>query len=245
MDEKNKYYITDNIFRYNNKLYVQNSFDIKKINKNNWIKFLQEYGWEKLPKYWNQKLNIKKNYFAILDCGGNGDCLFHCISEAINKPYDLSSQLVDTKYLRKITSEKINENNFSLILENYKIEKENNEFLGEWDPDMIENYKELQQEIQKCGNNFWGDHILLQLLQQELDINIIIFKTNMVDILFEENQYDNLEIQFLDEKNEKTVILYYISDYHYQLIGYFNGNTIETCFYKENIPEELTKIIYS
>ena len=67
----------------------------------------------------------------------------------------------------------------------------------------------------------------------------------MVDILFEENQYDNLEIQFLDEKNEKTVILYYISDYHYQLIGYFNGNTIETCFYKENIPEELTKIIYS
>ena len=122
-------------------------------------------------------------------------------------------------------------------------EKQNNEFQGNWDPDNINNLKQLQTEIKKNGNNFWGDHILLQLIQEKLNINIIIFKTNMYDILFEDNQCNNLEIQFLNENYIKNIILYYISDLHYQLIGYFDGNLMKTCFNNKNIPKELNNII--
>ena len=203
---------------------------------------MKDYGWEKISKQWKTKLNVKKNYFAILDCGGNGDCLFHCISEALNEPYNLSSELIDTQYLRNIAAEQINGDNFPLILENYKIEKENNEFQGYWDPSTIENKEQLQKEIKICGNNFWGDHILLQLIQKKLDINIIIFKTNIYNILME-NDNTNLEIQFLDENKDVTIMLYYISETHYQLIGYFDGNLIQTKFNKNQIPDEIKKLI--
>ena len=242
IQQKEKYYITGNIFRQNNKLYFQNGNTKVKLNKKNWHKMLKDYGWEKISKQWVNKLDLKNNYFAVLDCGGNGDCLFHCISEALNEPYDLSSELFDTQHLRDIAAEQINEDNFTLILENYKIEKENNEFQGYWDPFIIKTKEQLKKEIQTCGNNFWGDHILLQLIQKKLNINIILFKTNIYDILSEENE-ENIEIQFLDENKDITIMLYYISEMHYQLIGYFDGNLIQTKFNKQQIPDEIKKII--
>ena len=241
MSQKNKYYLTENIFRFKNKLYFEDENNKIKLNKNNWYQFLKDYGWEKISKQWKKKLDIKKNYFAVLDCGGNGDCLFHCISEALNEPYNLSSELIDTQYLRNIAAEQINEDNFPLILENYKIEKENNEFQGYWDPFTIEKKEQLQKEIKICGNNFWGDHILLQLIQKKLNINIIIFKTDIYDILLE-NDNVNLEIQFLEENKDITIMLYYISEMHYQLIGYFDGNLIQTKFNKNQIPVEIKNI---
>tara|TARA_Y100000991_G_scaffold198018_1_gene168841 strand:- start:669 stop:1406 length:738 start_codon:yes stop_codon:yes gene_type:complete len=242
MNQNNKYYLTENIFRLKNKLYFEDEHNKIKLNRNNWYKFLKDYGWEKISKQWKKKLDVKKNYFAFLDCGGNGDCLFHCISEALNEPYNLSSELIDTQYLRNIAAEQINQDNFTLILENYKIEKENNEFQGYWDPFIIKTKEQLKKEIQTCGNNFWGDHILLQLIQKKLNINIILFKTNIYDILSEENE-GNIEIQFLDENKDITIMLYYISEMHYQLIGYFDGNLILTKFNKKQIPDEIKKII--
>lgn len=237
-----KYYITENIFRLNNKLYYQNRDKKIKLNKNNWFKFLKDYGWVKIPNYWKSKIDIKKNYFAILDCGGDGDCLFHCISEALNKPYDLSSELIDTQSLRNIVSQEINENNFDLILESYKTEKENKEFQGEWDPYQIKNIEQLQKEIQKCGNNFWGDHILLQLIQKKLNINIIIFEDNIYNIYDDKEASNNIKIQFLNENNDKNIILYYISNLHYQLIGYFDGNIMKTSFNNDEIPSGINCI---
>ena len=77
--KEDKYYITENIFRWKNKLYFENGNQKIKLNNRNWYKFLKDYGWEKISKQWEKKLDLKKNYFAFLDCGGNGDCLFHCI----------------------------------------------------------------------------------------------------------------------------------------------------------------------
>ena len=246
MNQEEKYFLTDTIFRYKNQLYFQeeNKKEIK-INKKNWIKYLKEYGWEKISKNFQKNLNLKekqKIYYAVLDCGGNGDCMFHCISEALNEPYNISSKLYDTQFLRNTVSEGINESNFFIILENYKIEKDNNEFQGEWEPNDIKSIEELQNEIKKCGDNFWGDHILLQLIQKKLNINILLFKTNIYDIL-SENDSENLEIQYLNEGGSKTIILYYISELHYQLVGYFNGKVMKTFFYKKEIPEELQKYI--
>jgi hypothetical protein len=244
--ENDKYFMTEYIFRYQNKLYYQHNNNIIKLNNNiiklnnniiklnnkNWYKFLKEYGWERLPKIWKSKF-INKNNYGILDCGGNGDCMFHCLAEALNEPFNINNLLYDTDKLRNIAAQEINTNNFSFILENYKIEKNNEEFQGNWDPNNIRNIKELQNEIKIPGDNFLGDHILLQLLQEKLKINIIILKTNLIN--------EEINIQYLCENNDKTVVLYYIYDLHYQLVGYFNGNYIQTYFYKNELPKDLRK----
>ena len=66
---------------------------------------------------------------------------------------------------------------FIPILENYKLEKETLDFNGDWDPYMINNIEELKEQICKTGDNFWGDHIILQLLQKSLKFNVIILNS--------------------------------------------------------------------
>ena len=59
-------------------------FDDKniKINKKNWKKYLKDYGWVTMPIHWRRLL--ENTDFGILDCGSNGDCLFHVFAEGLN-----------------------------------------------------------------------------------------------------------------------------------------------------------------
>ena len=83
-------YLTDKIIiRGENMLYIDNNKEIV-LKNHNWHNFLGEIGWEKLNKYWIRKFNSylekprKNSLFACLDCGGDGDCLFHCLSFAMD-----------------------------------------------------------------------------------------------------------------------------------------------------------------
>ena len=93
--------------------------------------------------------------------------------------------------------------------------------------------------MKECGNSFWGDHIFIQLLSEALKLNFII--------LNEENEYDTVEYNIqrtfttLDTKR-RTIILSYYSNIHYQLIGYFNGQRMQTVFNYEELPEEILKV---
>ena len=85
--EDDKLYITSNLFYYNNKLYHYNEEKDSniKINSKNWHKYLSDYGWSKLEWGWKRRLNSYSNdsnfKYGLLDCGSNGDCLFHVFSE--------------------------------------------------------------------------------------------------------------------------------------------------------------------
>ena len=160
------------------------------------------------------------NSYGLLDCGANGDCLFHCISEALNDPFDPDKCIYDIQNIRKFAADEINEENFIPILENYKLEKETLDFNGDWDPYMINNIEELKEQICKTGDNFWGDHIILQLLQKSLKFNVIIL-----------NSGDNFDDKFTIKPmasdiylHSNTIILYYIEGLHFQLVGYFNNH---------------------
>ena len=108
------------------------------------------------------------------------------------------------------------------------------------DPYAIESKEELRSVITD-GSDFWGDHILLQLLQKKLEVNIIIL-----------NSDNNIESQNIDErftihpiashdlsKYEKTTVIYYLDQFHFQLIGYFNGNRMVSIFKTDEIPKVL------
>jgi len=247
MSDKEKNYITDKLFYYNNDLYYEDKNTIK-INNKNWHKYLGDYGWTKLPWGWKRRLKSKdKNFrFGIIDCGSNGDCLFHTIAEAFNDPLDNTKCKYDSKSLRILSANEINETNFITILESYKLELETLDFFGDWDPYAIKNKEDLKNEIKKSGDNFWGDHIILQLLQKSLKFNIIILnsKDNQVESNNIEQLYKINPLATDIDKYNKTIILYYLDNLHFQLIGYYddNNNKMRTIFSRENIPNELMLI---
>jgi hypothetical protein len=233
-------YITPSIIIRNNKTFFLDDTNKKtKITKRNWHKYLDEYGWGFLDDEWEKRLtpNNKYSCYGLLDCGGEGDCLFYCVIEAL-KEHGYPSMNVEN--LRNLVANEIDEDNFDIILETYKLEKESEEFDGLWNPFEIENIEDLRNQIRIPGDNFWGDHILLQLLEKSLNINIIILTTE--DLMYEENNYKiqprgtTLNPDFL------TIFISYCFSSHFQLVGYYNGNIMKTKFLNSEIPEELKKI---
>lgn len=227
-----KYFINEDLFYYNKSLYkLVNDKEIL-VNQRNWLNLLKDYGWEKLKLQLRNKLESK--YFAILECGSDGDCLFHVISEALNMEliYDYNIPEYDIKDIRKMAANEIRDNNYQIILESYKAEVESNEFFGDWDPNSINSIEDLKTEIQKLGDNFWGDHILLQLISENLKINFLILddENNAVSSMGNDLKYD------------KTIIIYYLEHLHFQLLGYFNGLIMQTVFETRNLPLGLLKL---
>lgn len=242
MSFPNKVFITPNLFLDHNQMYYEDT-KITKLNRSNWHRYLGDYDYEKLPLGWKKRLKSelspKNSLWGVNDCGGEGDCLFLCIEEALKNFYSPEDDMYSVSNLRNLAAEQINEDNFAIILETYKAEQECDEFDGFWEPNSIKSSEELKNEIRKCGNSFWGDHIILQLLSEALKINFII--------LNDENEFASEEYSLQRtgcdlDTSRRTIILSYYFNVHYQLIGYFNGQRIQTLFNYEEIPNELLNI---
>jgi len=239
MSDINRNYITSCLFYKDNKLYNESDDGkIIKINAKNWHKYLLDYGWTKLDWGWKRRLkHLDKNFrYGLLDCGSNGDCLFHVIAEGLNN-IKTGECNYDVQTLRNLAAEQITVDNYEIILESYRLEEEDGEFLGDWNPQSIRNKEDLRLELCKSGDNFWGDHIVLQLLQNILKINIIIL--NSCD---NEHKYKIHPTATDLNIYEKTIILYYLDGLHFQLVGYYNKNEMKTCFKRNEIPNELLYI---
>ncbi len=208
------------------------------VNANNWHRYLCEYGWEKLDYGWIRRLNRykkekeKNSRWGVLDCcGGNGDCLFSVIAETIGEPY--------SQTIRELAAKEITEENFLTILEIYRLAYDNDDFAHEWNPYQVKIIEDLQNELTKEGNNYWGDHIVLQLLEQALKINFIILNSE-----YESRGFIPLNKRFTIHSigsefypDRKTIILYYIDSVHFQLVGHFTNTYMRTYF--DQIPQEL------
>lgn len=187
------------------------------INPNNWHNHLT--AWEKMPWKWKVILKDPKynnSQYGILDCGGDGDCLFHCIAWVLS---GIKKQKMKAEDIRKLVSEQLNEDNYLFYLELYQLQKENNEFQGNWDPDNIQSLNEFQKIIETMGDTYLGDNICISLLENVLQFHILLFQTELND----NNQY-NVEPYLLgtNYKYNHFILIHYYSDIHYQLIGKYN-----------------------
>src|SRR3990170_653239 len=96
-------YLTPNLIIMDMKSYYINddTNKLEKINVKNWHKYYSEYGWEKIDNGWIRRFNLNKlkketnTRWGVLDCGGNGDCLFYTIAEA----YKYIEPEMDVNYL--------------------------------------------------------------------------------------------------------------------------------------------------
>jgi len=233
-----RFYLDDNIFTENDKFYYDSGNDIIKIKGKNWHKYLSDYGWEKLNKKWIIKLNKlskhkqKNSLFGVLDCGGEGDCLFNCISYSINKDRN-----TDSDGLRLALSNYITEDKFNTIIEVYRILKETDDFEEVWDPD-VKTFEDFKKILKEGGDNYWGDSLILDFLKEYLQLNIIVLYNNDIT-----NSYYHYPMLDTYNENRNTIILLYKNEIHFQLIGYFTGDRMDTVFNRGNIPEEILSMV--
>ena len=247
-------YISDNIFIRNNKLYYNKSNKDIKITPNNWHKYLDEYGWEKLHLNWIKRLNKsgrkgnksdkrKNSLFGVLDCGGSGDCFFSSIIESLNSNREVYDKY-DVKMLRTMLAESITEDKFKPIIEHYRILQDIGEFMDEWDPYKVTNVEEFKAELKKEGTNFLGDYIILQLFQELFSINIIILSsTQYLQTKYDKSLFKlyNTGIRYCKEKD--TIILSHEDMEHFRLIGHLNNSNMITLFNNKSLPSEILNII--
>ena len=237
---EDKRYLTGNIFFYNDRLFYEEKGKEKEIKNHNWHHILKDYGWEKLHKQWIKKLNsyldkpMNNSLYGSLECGRDGDCLFHCISYVLNEMYD---KVYTANDLRKDLSGSLKEERYNELIEFYKIFKEVGDFDEDWDPNTmtIDSFKEL---IIKGGDEYWGDFLIVNLIKEYLNINLIILNSNEIT-----EEYYNYPLFYEYEKGLNTIILLYEDGHHFKLVGHFQEGNMITLFNQQTIPTEILKMI--
>lgn len=235
------FYLTDKIIIKNDEMFYENKI---KITKNNWHLYLNEYGWEKIPKPWIIKLNklsSKKNKnskYGVYDCERDGNCFFQCIANALNEKYRYNNIDYNYENIRNIIADSITEKIYQNLIQYYKIMKDADDFDEEWDPYTIDNIEDFKRQLRTSGNNYWGDYLLLNTIINIFKLNIFILNSN--DDIKDYSIYNTL-----NDYNSKydTIFLLFTDNCHFKLIGYFDDNQIISYFNNKTISEELKILI--
>jgi len=190
------------------------------------------YYWEPVSETWRSKLGSQN--FMIKNCLGDGNCQFRSIETALTQGGYRSTHEKLRRLLAKYILS-IDNKVFIDIIKTYQIEKENGEFVGNWDPMTIKNKRDFIKIIKRPGFDFQGDFISLELISRAIGIDIIIF-TNDLDII-NLSDPDNLQ--------NKIIILYYDKDaQHYKTISLKKKeDKFQTIFKRSKLPEEINRIL--
>ena len=97
-----------------------------------------DYIWEQFSK--------KLPNLVIKDCIPDGNCQFRSIENAL---YQYNNKYTHIKLRKMVGNYILNlpESDFLSILNNYKIEKDNDEFLGHWDPYKVKTKTDFIKNI--------------------------------------------------------------------------------------------------
>ena len=139
-------------------------------------------------------------YLGVLDCGGDGECLFKCIAEAVNNHKSDPDKFIDYKYLRNLINKTVDKKLFENCIENYRLQKKIKELNGFWDPDNVTNLNDFKEVV--LEKDFWGDYLCLNILSQKMKINFIVFDDKF-NIILRQNDYT------------KTILLICIDSLHF------------------------------
>ncbi|NBP01528.1 MAG: hypothetical protein EBU90_15585, partial [Proteobacteria bacterium] len=191
--------------------------------------------WKELDEHW--KLKLLSSAFVVKDCIGDGNCQFRSIETALT---DSGYRMTHEK-LRKMIAQYINKMSdaqFYEIVQNYRLEKQNGDFEGNWDPDQIRNKKDFITNIVKSGFHFQGDNITLSLLSKAINLDFVILDDN----------YNITDLSNPDELHDRVVVLYYQrgskTGGHYMTIGIRTPRgKVYTLFSRGSLPQALDHVL--
>ena len=194
-------------------------------------------GWKfKINKFNDLEEKFELYYSNTLS---DGDCFFSSIADIININNVKEGNVIPIDFLdiRKEISKAITEYNFEEIMMIYKV---SDEFKHLWDIDGIKNHIDLRKELCKKGNNYWADHIIIELFKEKYNMNLIIFNNKDDDL-----KKDKYRIQCMGDnlcKNKLTLMLYFKDYCHFTPLYIFKNNSLCSLFKYEDIPLSILKI---
>ena len=234
-----EHYLSENIVIKEGKTF----YDNKLIKKHNWHLKLQELGWEKLHKIWISTLNKLHNpypnnsLFGALECGDDGDCLFHCIASALNSTHNTTQQtFYDSSDIRKKVADSITQDQYDNIITCYRSMKDLDDFDESWDPYEVDTLDQFKEQLMTSGHGYWCDHLVLQLVCQAFNINIFILTQNEWT-----NTYDKYPLATKYDETKDSIIVLHENEGHFKLIGHFNDVMI-TYFTNKTLPLEIKRL---
>ena len=239
MDEE-RVYLTEEIYVLDDTMYREDSDGTSgPLTPATWHHDLRAYGWGKLPRPWVSFLNShsdarpKNSQYGVIDCGGGGDCFFHCVAHALTENTRWETT-VDAMDVRQILCLSLTEEDYKDMISIYRIMADANDFDEAWDPYEVETLDDLKEVILEGGNTYWGDYQLFTRLSDALRLNIII----MIHCEGEISVYNTLKDY---DMSYDTIMILYVNQVHFQLLGHFNGQRMVTYFNDANVPPEIRR----
>jgi len=234
MDEQ---YLSEDIIIRSGYTYYQD----KLIKRHNWHLKLEDLGWSKLSKEWIHSLNKLHNpypnnsLFGCLECGDDGDCLFHCVATSLNTVHD---NFYDSSDIRRLVADSISHEQFDNIIICYRSMKDLDDFDETWDPYEIDTLDKFRRQLMEPGHSYWGDHLIIQLITQVFNLNLFILTQNeWMDV------YKEYPLATKYDSSKNTLILLHENNTHFKLIGHFQ-NVMITHFSHETLPLEIKKLYH-
>ena len=238
-------YITDTLKLKDNRMYMS---DIP-LTPLNWHHKLSDIGWAKMPRQWIMHLNtlstcpFKNSQYGVLDCPEDGDCFFHCIANALHCKSNYMEHY-ESQDIREMICDYLSQDTYEILMDVYKSMKDSGDFQEQWDPYEIQDISDFKRVVIQGGHSYWGDHLLLQILCERLQINLKILTYLSPDYLrdIDDDCRPNVsiypmmlpEITYYD-----TIILLHVNECHFKLVGHFNGEKMCSYFTNENVPSEI------
>lgn len=200
------------------------------------------YIWGELDSCWEKLVGSKEDsnsHFEVKNCEGDGNCQFRSIQEAIKG----SSLKFTHRKLRGLVADfilrKLSDPDFKLLLDNYKIEKNNGDFIGEWNPFSVKTKRQFIKQVKKPGFHFEGDDTTLSLLSKALKADFVIFNQTV----------NNTNITELSHDHDIIIILLFTNSGnhsgHYQTVGVKHNNLkkVQTLFNRKKLPDIVEKLL--
>lgn len=153
--------------------------------------------------------------------------------------FKVDNKKIKTMFIKWIKN--IPEYEFASIINEYKQQKLNNEFISDWNPFYIKNKNDFIKEIKRLSFRFRGDDITLALLKDIMKIDFIIIKERNIK---EISNATNERLVILNYNIEKIGENEFIKE-SYEIIGFkpTNHKKTKSIFKKELIPLEIKRLL--
>ena len=226
--------------------FKRSSIDRSKISLANWNRYYPS--WSKLHSGWYYRLAqlcdqsgpYRQRLVIYQHECDEGDCLFDVAAIALSRYH---RELHTIALVRRLVADQITSENFTMILESYRLAVDHGEFEGEWDPYHVQDMDQLKRVWSVCGNTYWGDHLSLALLSEVMQMNLILLKTDSRKCLKLEQRYQIMSTGH-HLKYPMTVLIHYIDQKQFDLVGYCDDHfKIQIVFSHDEIPREIQLLL--
>jgi len=238
------FHFTSEIVVNNKKYYHLRKNKHLLLTNDNINKYHHKIGLNKIDRGWKHKINKYndcKEVFDIyyLNTLSDGDCFFSSIADIININNIRIGNVIpmDSLDIRKEISKEITNDNFEEIMMIYRA---TDDFKHLWNIDHIKTHDDLKKELCTKGDNYWADHIVLDLFKQKYNMNLIILNNKDDDF-----KKDKCRIHCLGDilhKDKLTLILYFEDYCHFNPICIFKNNSLYSLLKYDEIPTSIIRI---